>query len=107
MIDIHTHIIPKIDDGSKSIEETFEIFKEAANEGFTDIILTPHYIRGYYETNTNIREFWTKSIQDTLKQLDIPVKVYVGNEVYVCEDIDELIFRNKVSCLNNSRYVLF
>lgn len=107
MIDIHTHIIPKIDDGSKAIEETFEIFKEAANEGFTDIILTPHYIRGYYETNTNIREFWTKSIQDTLNQLDIPIKVYVGNEVYVCEDIDELIFRNEVSCLNNSRYVLF
>ena len=29
MIDIHTHILPNIDDGSKSIEETFEIIKEA------------------------------------------------------------------------------
>lgn len=107
MIDIHTHIIPKVDDGSKSIEETFELFKEAANEGFTDIILTPHYIKEYYETNTNIRKYWVKSIQDSLYQLEIPIKVYVGNEVYVCEDIDELIFRNKVSCLNNSRYIMF
>lgn len=107
MIDIHTHIIPKVDDGSKSVEETFELFKEAVNEGFTDIILTPHYIKEYYETNTNIREYWVKSIQDSLYQLDIPIKVYVGNEVYVCEDIDELIFRNKVSCLNNSRYIMF
>lgn len=107
MVDIHTHIIPNIDDGSKSVEETFEIFKEASKVGFTDIILTPHYIKEYYETDTNVREYWVKSIQDTLEQLDIPIKVYVGNEIYVCEDMDELVFKNIVSCLNNSRYVLF
>lgn len=107
MVDIHTHIIPNIDDGSKSVEETFEIFKEAVEEGFTDIILTPHYIKGYYETNTNVRKYWVKSIQDTLNKLEIPVNVYVGNEVYVCEDMDELIYRNIISCLNDSKYVLF
>ena len=107
MIDIHTHIIPNIDDGAKSVEESFEIFKEAHKNGFTDIILTPHYIKEYYETNTNIREFWVKSIQDTLNKLQIPIKVYVGNEVYVSEDLDKLIYENKISCLNNSNYVLF
>ena len=107
MVDIHTHIIPNVDDGSKSIEDTFALFREAAEEGFSDIILTPHYIKGYYETDTNVREFWVKSIQETLDKLDIPVNVYVGNEIYVCENMDKLIFRNLVSCLNNSKYVLF
>ena len=107
MVDIHTHIIPNVDDGSKSIEDTFALFREAAEEGFSDIILTPHYIKGYYETDTNVREFWVKSIQETLDKLDIPVNVYVGNEIYVCENMDELICRNLVSCLNNSKYVLF
>ena len=107
MVDIHTHIIPKIDDGSKSVEESFEIFREAYKNGFTDIILTPHYIKEYYDTNTNIREFWVKSIQDTLNKLEIPINVYVGNEIYVSEDMDKLIYNNQVSCLNNSRYVLF
>ena len=107
MVDIHTHIIPKIDDGSKSVEESFEIFREAYKNGFTDIILTPHYIKEYYDTNTNIREFWVKSIQDTLDKLQIPIKVYVGNEIYVSEDMDKLIYNNQVSGLNNSRYVLF
>ena len=46
MVDIHTHIIPNVDDGSKSIEDTFALFREAAEEGFSDIILTPHYIEG-------------------------------------------------------------
>lgn len=107
MVDIHTHIIPEIDDGSKSVEQTFELFKEAVAVGMTDIILTPHYIKGYYETNTNIREYWVKSLQDTLNKLEIPINVYIGNEVYVCENMDELIDKNIVSCLNNSKYVLF
>lgn len=107
MIDIHTHIIPNIDDGSNSIEETFALLKEAVDAGFTDVILTPHYIKEYYETNTNIREYWVKSIQEALNKLEIPIKVYVGNEIYVCEDMDKLIFENDVSTLNNSKYVLF
>ncbi len=107
MVDIHTHIIPNIDDGSKTIEETFELFREAQTEGFTDIILTPHYIKGYYETNTTIRNYWVNSIQEALKELGININVYVGNEIYVCEDMDKLLFKNEVSSLNNSKYVLF
>lgn len=107
MIDIHTHIIPNIDDGPKSVEESFEMFREAHKRGFTDIILTPHYIKEYYQTDTMVREFWVKSIQDTLNKLQIPINVYVGNEIYISEDMDDLIYEKKVSCLNNSRYVLF
>lgn len=107
MVDIHTHIIPNVDDGSKSVEDTFTLFKEAEKAGFTDIILTPHYIKEYYETDTEIREFWVKSLQKTLDKLEIPINVYIGNEIYICEDMDKLIFENKVSCLNNSKYVLF
>ena len=107
MIDIHTHIIPNIDDGSKSVEETFTLLKEAVKEGFTDVILTPHYIKEYYETNTTIRKYWVDSINETLIKLKLPIKVHIGNEIYVCEDMDELIYYKKVSTLNDSKYVLF
>ena len=107
MIDIHSHIIPKIDDGSKSVESSFEIFKEASKVGFTDIILTPHYINDFNENSKHIREYWVTSLNDALKELKIPIKVYVGNEIYVCENIDELIYYKKASTLNNSMYVLF
>jgi len=49
MIDIHTHILPNIDDGSKSIEETFNLIKEAKSVGFDSIVLTSHYMEGYYQ----------------------------------------------------------
>ena len=44
MIDFHTHILPNIDDGSRSIEETFNLIEEAKQAGFDKIVLTPHYI---------------------------------------------------------------
>ena len=54
MIDIHTHILPNIDDGARSIEETFNLIKEAKNVGFEAIVLTSHYMEGYYETDNQM-----------------------------------------------------
>ena len=62
MIDFHTHILPNIDDGSRSIDETFNLIKEAENAGFEGIILTSHYIEEYYETDIPEREVWLKTI---------------------------------------------
>ena len=46
MTDVHSHILFNIDDGSYSIEESIILLKELKSIGFTDIILTPHYIKG-------------------------------------------------------------
>ena len=55
MIDIHSHILPGIDDGSRSIDETMAMLKEAENAGFREIITTPHYFEGYYEADERTR----------------------------------------------------
>ena len=52
MIDFHTHILPNIDNGSRNIEETINLIKEAKEAGFEGIVLTSHYKEGYYETDT-------------------------------------------------------
>ena len=55
-IDIHTHILPGVDDGSKSINESLEIIDYLKSVGITDIILTSHYMKGTsYEYNTKSR----------------------------------------------------
>lgn len=46
MIDIHSHILPEIDDGSRSMEETIEILRKLSSLGFHHIVSTPHYITG-------------------------------------------------------------
>lgn len=48
MIDIHSHLVYDVDDGSENIEDTIHMLKEAKDAGFTDIILTPHYMEHYY-----------------------------------------------------------
>ena len=49
IVDIHSHIIPGIDDGSKSMEMTLEMLKNAEKEGTKEIVATPHYLLEYGE----------------------------------------------------------
>ena len=91
MIDFHTHIIPNIDDGSRSVEETFNLLKEAKEAGFEGIILTSHYIENYYETDAPERDVWVKAISDSLKSKGIETNLYIGNEIYISENIMNLL----------------
>ena len=107
MIDFHTHILPNIDDGSRSIEETFNLIKEAKNAGFEAIISTSHYIEEYYETNTPEREVWINAIYENLKARNIDINLYLGNEIYMSENIIKLLEEGKASTINDTSYVLF
>ena len=107
MIDFHTHIIPNIDDGSRSIEETFNLIKEAKEVGFDGIVLTSHYIENYYETNAPERDVWVKAISDNLKTTGIETDLYLANEIYLSDNMMNLLIEGKASTINNSSYVLF
>ena len=76
MIDFHTHILPNIDNGSRNIEETFNLIKEAKEAGFEGIVLTSHYKEGYYETDTPEREMWVNAITENLRAKGIDIKIY-------------------------------
>ena len=107
MIDFHTHIIPNIDDGSRSIEETFNLIKEAKEAGFEGIVLTSHYIEDYYQTDVPERDMWVKAISENLGAKGIDIDLYLGNEVYMTENMMQLLIDGKASTINNSCYVLF
>ncbi len=107
MIDMHSHILPNIDDGAKSIEETFHLIKEAKKVGFNEIISTSHYMEGYYETDNAEREVWVKAIYEKLQEQNIGVKLYLGNEIYFSENIMNLLKEGRASTINETNYVLF
>ena len=79
MIDIHSHIIPNVDDGARSVEETFNILKEAQEAGFTDVILTSHFLLNYYETNAQELIFWKEKLQEVLKKQGTKFTLWNGN----------------------------
>lgn len=103
MIDIHSHILPQIDDGSRSIEETIRMLEEAKGVGFTDIISTSHYMNGVYVVETEERE---KILESLKMNENIDINLYNGAEIYVCPELEEILENNFAPTLNNTRYVL-
>lgn len=108
MIDIHSHILPGIDDGARSMDESIEILKKAQKCGITDIIVTPHYITGSkYIVNNIDKKNLLNSLKREIKKRNINIKLYLGNEVYIENNIIELKESGEISTLNNSKYLLF
>lgn len=103
MIDFHSHILPNIDDGSRSLNETIHILKEAQKAGFTKIISTSHYIDGYYEANEEQRAKLLNEVKENFQGMEL----YLGNEIYITNQMTDLLSEKKASTINNSKYVLF
>ncbi len=107
MIDIHTHLVNNVDDGSRDAIESLTNFKLASKAGFTDIILTPHYIEEYYENSPEIIEPKIQELQGKIEDNGINIRIHNGNEVYITENMQKLIENCKISTLAGSKYLLF
>ena len=107
MIDFHSHILPNVDDGAKSVEETFNLIKEAKDNGFEAIITTSHYMEGYYEVKKAEIEVWVNALNEKLLAQNIDIKLYTANEVYLSDNIINLLETKRASTINNTNYVLF
>lgn len=74
--------------------------------GFTDIILTPHYITDYYENNAQDIRVITDSLNKIINQNNININLYPGMEIYICENLKELLDNGNVMSLADSNYIL-
>jgi protein-tyrosine phosphatase len=106
MIDFHSHILPGVDDGFKSMDDSLEELKIASEEGITDIVLTPHYIcdSSYSSSASDNKKIFNKLVKQKDK-LGINVNLYLSNEIYINDNIDKLIKSKKINPINN-KYLL-
>jgi protein-tyrosine phosphatase len=107
LIDIHTHILPFVDDGSDDISSSVEMIKQEIDFGVTDIYLTPHYmkIRNYlssFEKNKKIFE----DLYSELKKQNLKINLHIGNEIYATNKLVSYLKSGKVIPLGNTSYVL-
>ncbi|MCI8347411.1 MAG: hypothetical protein HFJ12_05665 [Bacilli bacterium] len=103
MKDIHSHILYGIDDGSRGVEESIELLDHLYYHGVTDIILTPHYIENSkYSCNNKKKAELLQELQQQYKKINL----YLGNEVYITENILDLLKKEEIMTLNYSRYLL-
>lgn len=107
MIDIHCHLMPEVDDGSRSLKESLHLLEKAANSGVSDIILTPHYINHTeYNVNNQTKAKITQVLKNAIKKAGLDINLYFGNEAYIDVNMPELIESGQVSTLAGSRYLL-
>lgn len=107
--DIHSHIIPGIDDGAASATEAAVMLRVAAQSGTTDMVATSHYYNPRQCTVPSSKKALTEIFNrftDFIARNDIPVNVYPGAELFGVNNITELARHNEIVTLNNSRYVL-
>lgn len=107
MIDIHTHILFDVDDGSKSLEMSLQMVRMAYESGVDTIIATPHCMPGVYNNYAGEKlEKRFKILREAAGDYGIPVHLRKGMEVLVTEKTEELIDDKKLWTLNDSHYLL-
>lgn len=104
--DLHSHLIPGIDDGSQSMSESIEIIKSLKDLGFKKIITTPHIMAHRFpNTKESIKE-GLKKLKKELENQDIDIKIKAAAEYYYDENFFELIDKDDLLTFGDN-YVLF
>lgn len=106
MIDMHSHIIPGVDDGCKNIEESLEMIKSACDIGVKQIVATPHYINNIYDVNKISIKSYIDKLNDMLKDKNMDIEIIQGNEIMLDINTLDMLKANNISTINNTRYVL-
>lgn len=101
MIDLHCHMLPGIDDGPKTMEQSIAMAKFAVENGIQRCVVTPHIQPGYYDNDiTNISAIFAL-FQANLLEQGIDLNVAMAAEVRVCGELPMLISRSKIPFLGH------
>lgn len=106
IVDVHCHIMPRIDDGSRNMTETIKMLKIAEAEGITHIIATPHFKSGHHNANPQKVSELINAVNDAAATLRINMNLYQGNEILYFEDMCSYIDTGKISRMNGTNHIL-
>jgi protein-tyrosine phosphatase len=105
-VDMHSHVLPGIDDGAQTVEESTVLIKEMMGLGIKKIIATPHIMADYYKNNATTINAALHTLTEHLKAENIDIEVQAAAEHYFDEFFLKLIDNDQLMLINN-KYVLF
>ena len=105
LFDIHCHILPGVDDGSQTFDNSIEMIKEEIANGVTDVILTPHFCYG--KTTQISKETLIETFNEFKEKVkDYPINLYLGSELLLKNNFLDGMRNNEILSLNGSKYIL-
>lgn len=106
MIDLHCHILPGIDDGSRSLDMSLEMARMAVDDGITLIACTPHIYPGLYMNDTAGITAARDRLQREFDERGIPLKLTTGADVHLVPGLVDGLRAGTVPTLHGTRYLL-
>ncbi len=101
MIDLHSHILPGLDDGAEDWEESINMARSAANDGIQGMVCTPHWVIGVYENTRPIILQQVATFREKLRDHNISLKVYPGSELRLDPSLLQKIKQREILTLND------
>lgn len=106
MIDIHSHIIPFVDDGPPNWDTAIQMAKQAYANGIQGIVATPHHKSGRYSNPADEVVQWVKLLNEKLQELNMNLVVFSGQEIRVHSELLASLKNGDLLNLHESRYML-
>jgi len=109
MIDLHSHILPGLDDGARSLQESLDIARIAEKDGIKRMVATPHLFRGeFIHEDLGIIQRKRDKLSQALNENNIPIEILTGAEVHISHNLIQQISQNRQHLtLNKSSYMFF
>ena len=104
MIDVHHHCLPGVDDGPRTMADSVDLCRMAADEGIETIVATPHVLRGRWK-NTS-RADLQLLLEELRARVGATPRILLGSEYYFAHDMADMLRGESVLPLAGSRYVL-
>lgn len=105
-VDVHSHFIPGIDDGSQNMEQSMELLTAMAELGYRKVITTPHNMADGYKNSPEIILGGLERVRAELKVRGIPMEIDAAAEYYLDHELEQKVLDKKVLTFGNN-YVLF
>jgi protein-tyrosine phosphatase len=106
MIDLHSHILPGLDDGAVDVASALRMARLAVEDGIKVMACTPHIVPGIYENDIDVISGAVSSLASLLRNERIPLGLVTGADVHVAPDLVAGLRSGSVPTLNGSRYFL-
>jgi tyrosine-protein phosphatase YwqE len=104
--DLHSHLIPGIDDGAQNLEESIVLIKKMMDFGFSKLITTPHIMADYYRNTTDTILKGLEVVQKEVAKQGLNVEIDAAAEYYLDETFENKLKKGDILTLGKS-HLLF